>query len=211
MPGVVGGEPVEVDVVGERERAGVDARGSSRGPRGPAAGTATRRSKRPGAQERGVEDLRPVGGAEDDHRDVGLEAVHLGEDLVERLLALVVAAAEAGAGAARAADRIELVDEDDRRRGLLGLLEQVADAAGADADDGLDELGGARCEKNGASASPATARASSVLPVPGRPESSTPLRDPPAELLVALGAVQEVDDLASARPWPRRCRRRPRR
>ena len=28
--------------------------------------------------------------------------------------------------------------------------------------------------KNGASASPATARASSVLPVPGRPESSTP-------------------------------------
>ena len=28
--------------------------------------------------------------------------------------------------------------------------------------------------KNGASASPATARASSVLPVPGRPESRTP-------------------------------------
>jgi hypothetical protein len=30
-------------------------------------------------------------------------------------------------------------------------------------------------EKNGTSASPATARASSVLPVPGWPESSTPL------------------------------------
>ena len=78
-------------------------------------GTATRRSKRPGPQQRGVEDLRPVRGAEDDHRDVGLEAVHLGEDLVERLLALVVAAAEARAGAARAPDRVELVDEDDRR------------------------------------------------------------------------------------------------
>ena len=33
----------------------------------------------------------------------------------------------------------------------------------------------AEIEKNGAPASPATARASSVLPVPGRPESSTPL------------------------------------
>ena len=32
----------------------------------------------------------------------------------------------------------------------------------------------AETEKNGALASPATARASSVLPVPGRPESSTP-------------------------------------
>ena len=32
----------------------------------------------------------------------------------------------------------------------------------------------AETEKNGAPASPATARASSVLPVPGRPESSTP-------------------------------------
>ena len=32
----------------------------------------------------------------------------------------------------------------------------------------------AACEKNGTSASPATARASSVLPVPGGPESSTP-------------------------------------
>ena len=32
----------------------------------------------------------------------------------------------------------------------------------------------AETEKNGTLASPATARASSVLPVPGRPESSTP-------------------------------------
>ena len=32
----------------------------------------------------------------------------------------------------------------------------------------------AASEKNGTSASPATARASSVLPVPGGPESSTP-------------------------------------
>src|SRR3954467_13623739 len=44
--------------------------------------------------------------------------------------------------AARPADRVELVDEDDRRRDLLGLVEQVAHPAGADADDRLDELRG---------------------------------------------------------------------
>ncbi len=40
----------------------------------------------------------------------------------------------------------------------------------------------AEIEKNGTPASPATARASSVLPVPGRPESRTPfgMRPPSA-------------------------------
>ena len=47
------------------------------------------------AQQRGVEDVGAVGGRH--HHDAlgGLEAVHLGEHLVERLLALVVPAAEA--------------------------------------------------------------------------------------------------------------------
>ena len=65
-----------------------------------------------GAQQGGVEDVGPVGGRHDDDALGRLEAVHLGEHLVERLLTLVVAAAEAGA--ALAADRVDLVDEDDR-------------------------------------------------------------------------------------------------
>ena len=78
-------------------------------------------------QQRGVEHLGTVRGRQHDDAFGAGEPVHLGEDLVERLLALVVAAAEPGsAGAARAADRVELVDEDDRRRCFLGLLEQVA-------------------------------------------------------------------------------------
>ena len=48
-----------------------------------------------GPQQRLIEDLRAVGRPEDDHVSARLEAVHLGEDLVERLLALVVAAAVA--------------------------------------------------------------------------------------------------------------------
>ena len=90
------------------------------------------------AQERRVEHVGPVGRGDEDDALVRLEAVHLDEQLVQRLLALVVTAAEAGA--AVAADGVDLVDEDDAGRVLLALLEQVAHAAGADADEHLDEV-----------------------------------------------------------------------
>ena len=91
------------------------------------------------AQQRRVEDVRAVGGGDHDHVGVRVEAVHLDQDLVQGLLALVVAAAEAGA--ALPADGVDLVDEDDAGRVPLRLVEQVAHAAGADADEHLDELG----------------------------------------------------------------------
>ena len=50
--------------------------------------------------------------------------------------------------------------------------------------------------KNGTLASPATARASSVLPVPGGPTSSTPLGMRPPSVGVLLRVLQELDDLA---------------
>ena len=50
-------------------------------------------------------------------------------------------------------------------------------------------------EKNGTLASPATARASSVLPVPGGPESSTPLGIAPPSRRYLSGFAEEVDDL----------------
>ena len=90
------------------------------------------------AQQRRVEDVGAVGGGEDDDALGRLEAVHLRQHLVQRLLALVVAAAEAGA--ALAPDRVDLVDEDDRPAHPASLLEQVADAAGADADEHLHEV-----------------------------------------------------------------------
>ena len=91
-----------------------------------------------GPQQRRIEHVGPIGGGQHDHRFVLAEAVHFAQDLIERLLALVVSAAQAGA--ADAADGVDLVDEQDRGRGFLGRLEHVADAAGADADEHLDEL-----------------------------------------------------------------------
>src|SRR6185503_5140038 len=70
------------------------------------------------------------------------------EDLVQRLLTLVVTAERAGA-AAGPADRVDLVDEDDRRRDLASLAEQLADPARPDPDDRFDELrGGGREERH---------------------------------------------------------------
>ena len=78
-------------------------------------------------QQRGIEHVGTVGGGDQDDAFVGLEAVHLDQQLVERLLALVVAAAQAGA--TMAADGVDFVDEHDAGRVLLGLLEHVAHAA----------------------------------------------------------------------------------
>src|SRR5439155_10557212 len=69
---------------------------------------------------------------------VRLEAGHFDHQPLQRLLALVVAPAESGA--AMAADRIDLVDEDDAGRVLLALLEKVADARRTDSDEHLDEV-----------------------------------------------------------------------
>ena len=79
----------------------------------------TWRSKRPGRSSAGSSTSGRLVAARTITLSLVVEAVHLDEDLVERLLALVVAAAEARA--ALAADGVDLVDEQDAGRVLLGL------------------------------------------------------------------------------------------
>mmetsp|Transcript_59564 Transcript_59564/g.122044 ORF Transcript_59564/g.122044 Transcript_59564/m.122044 type:complete len:238 (-) Transcript_59564:720-1433(-) len=102
-----------------------------------------------GAEESRVEDVSAVGGSDGDDARVALEAVHFGEDLVECLLTLVVAAGDSGA--TLAADRVDLVDEDDAGRVLLGLSEEVANTGGTHADEHLNELGARDGEEGHAS------------------------------------------------------------
>src|ERR1700722_12531306 len=64
-----------------------------------------------GPQQRGVEDVGPVGGGDDDDAALSVEAVQFDQHLVQRLLALVVPAAEASA--AVAAHGVDLVHEHD--------------------------------------------------------------------------------------------------
>src|SRR5262249_35560136 len=90
-----------------------------------------------GAQDRRIEDVRAVRGRDDDDALVRLEAVHLDEELVQRLLALVVAAAQARAAAAP--EGVDLVDEEDAGGVLFASLEQIAATARADADEHPEE------------------------------------------------------------------------
>ena len=92
-----------------------------------------------GAQQRRIQHVRPVGRRDQDHALGRIEAVHFDQQLVQGLLALIIAAAQAGA--AMTADRVDLVDENDARRVLLALLEHVAHAARPDTDEHLDEVG----------------------------------------------------------------------
>ena len=185
---------LEVHVGRERQRAGMDLQDLR-------AALAVGRLDRdaaveaPRAQQCRVQDLGAVRGAQHDHVRAGLEPVHLGQDLVERLLALVVPAADpAHVARARAADRVQLVDEDDRRRRLLGLLEQVAHARGAHAHDRLDELRGRNGEEGGVGLARHRA-CQQRLAGPRRPVEQHAAWDPRAELRVALRVLQEVHDL----------------
>ena len=143
-------------------------------------------------QQRRVQDVRPVGGGDQDDAALGVEAVHLDQQLVQRLLALVVPAAHAGA--ALPADGVDLVDEDDARRVLLGLLEQVAHPGGADADEHLDEVrAGDRVERHAGLAGDRAGQ--QRLAGAGRAVEQHALGDLGAERLVAGRVLQEVLDL----------------
>ena len=144
------------------------------------------------AQQRRVEDVGPVRRRDEDDVVLRLEAVHLDEELVERLLALVVTAAEPGA--AVPADGVDLVDEDDAGARLLRLLEQVADARGADADEHLDEVRARDREERHAGLAGGRAREQRLAGA-GRAVEQDALRDPRAERLELLRVLEELLDL----------------
>ena len=154
--------------------------------------TTMRRSKRPGRSSAGIEHVRAVGRRHEDDAFVRLEAVHFDEQLVERLLAFVVTAAQSCA--AMPADRVNLVDEDDAGCVLLALFEEVADARRADADEHLDEVGAADREERNvgfAGHGPGQQR----LACSRGAHEQDAFGNASAELLEFLRFLQELDDL----------------
>ena len=145
-----------------------------------------------GAQQRRVEDVGAVGRGDDDHVGVGVEAVHLDQNLVQRLLAFVVAAADARA--ALPPDRVDLIDEHDAGRVALGLLEEVAHAARADADEHLDELRAGDAEEGHAGLARHRAREQRFARA-RRSDQQHAARDARAERGEALGELEELHDL----------------
>ena len=141
-------------------------------------------------EQRRVEILEPVRRAHDDDPIGRLEAVELDEELVERLILLAVEAV----AAARGADRVELVDEDDRRRVLRRLFEELADARGAEPGEHLHE-GRRRSANRSSRRTPRDGLRHQRLAGSRRAVQEDPLRDARAESLEALRLAQEVDEL----------------
>ena len=101
--------------------------------------------KTSGPQQRGIQHVRTVRRRDDDDALLRVEAVHLDEQRIQSLFTFVVAAAETVA--ARAADGINFINENQARRGLARLLKHVAHPARADADEHFHEVRTADAEE----------------------------------------------------------------
>ena len=91
------------------------------------------------SRERRIEHIWTIRRRDHNHLIARVKSIHLNENRVERLLALIVTARREAA-AATTTDRVDFVEEDDARRILFRLLEEIAHARGSDADEHFDEV-----------------------------------------------------------------------
>ena len=148
--------------------------------------------KAAGTGQSRVKGIRTVGGREDDDAAVALEAVHLGEQLVQGLLTLVVAAQLAAV--ALLADGVYLVDEHDAGGLFLGLLEEVTDFGCAHAHEHLHELRAGDGEERHVGFA-RHGLCQHGLAGTRRADEQDALGHRGTDLFVFLGVVQIIDDL----------------
>ena len=92
-----------------------------------------------------------------------------------------------------AAHSVDFIDEDNAGGVLLALLEQIADAAGAHADEHLDEIRTRNREKRNVGLAGNGAR-QQRFSGPRRADEQNAFRNAPAEFLKLLRLAEELDD-----------------
>ena len=142
-------------------------------------------------EERRIENVRPVRRGDDDDALVGGKAVHLHQQLIQRLLALFVAERVA---AAAPSDGVELVDEDDARVVAPRVLEELADSRRADARVHLDEIRAAGKQKRDLRFAGHRAR-QQRLAGSRRSDEQNAFRNASADRRKARRLAQEIDNL----------------
>src|SRR5216684_5051878 len=100
----------------------------------------------PRSQQGWIEHVRSVRGGQDNDRLVGLEAIQLHQQLLQRLFPFIIAG-ESRCSTARSPNRVDFIDKDDTRSVLLGLLKEIAHAAGSHADKQFDKGGSTGAEE----------------------------------------------------------------
>ena len=157
------------------------------------------RSKAARAQKCRVEHFRTVSGRHDDHwrAGVSLESINFGQQLIEGLLPLVVAA-QAYDSSPALTNGINLVNENDRWSCLARLLEQVSDPCCPDPHKHLNELGAAGLEECDLGLA-GRGFGQQCLACARWADQQYSLGDMPTELRELLGRLQELDDLLELR------------
>ena len=147
-----------------------------------------------GTQQRGIENIRPVGRRDDDDAFLRIEAVHLHEQRIQGLLAFVVPAAQSMT--ATPAHGVDFIDENETRRVLARLFEHVAHAAGAHADEHFHKIRAADAEEGG------IGFAGDRLGEEGfararRTHHQDTLRDAPAQALKFFRILEKLDEFGN--------------
>src|SRR3989441_2966301 len=100
----------------------------------------------PWSQQGRIEHVRAVRGGKDDNSLMGLEAIQLHQQLLQRLFPFIIAG-ESRCSTARSPNRVDFIDKDDTRSVLLGLLKEIAHATGSHADEQFDKGGSTGAEE----------------------------------------------------------------
>ena len=96
-------------------------------------------------QDRRIQNIFPVCRRHNDNALVDAESVHLDKQLVQRLLTLVMTAAQTTASSSR--HSVDLIDKDDTRCVPFGVLKQISYTGSADTDKHLHEIRTGNTEK----------------------------------------------------------------
>ena len=188
------GDLVQVYILAQADVAGMHLkRGQAAGQVWPVHGDAPVEAA--GTQQGLVQHLGAVGGAKDDDALAGVKAVQLAEQLVEGLLAFIVAAEFAGVAAL--ADGVDLVDKDDAGGDFRRFLEQVAHAGSAYAHEHFHKIGAGDGEE-GDLGFAGHSLGEQCLAGAGGAHQQRALGQLCADGGIFSGVVEEVDDLLQA-------------
>mmetsp|Transcript_79622 Transcript_79622/g.161930 ORF Transcript_79622/g.161930 Transcript_79622/m.161930 type:complete len:354 (-) Transcript_79622:755-1816(-) len=148
--------------------------------------------KSPWPQQGVVQDVRTIGRCHHDDTAVAFEAIHFSQDLIEGLLPLIISTTHASTSLS--SNSINLINENNAGRLLLGLLEDIADARSSNPNEEFDEFGGRGLDERHSSLT-CQSLGHQSLSGAGRASEQDTTRNLCTDLHKALRSFQKVNDL----------------
>ena len=145
------------------------------------------------AQKRWIENIRSVGGSQDDQLVMHVKSIHFHQQLVQGLFTFIIDCAQPGSTAA--ADGIHFIDEDNRRSYLHSLSEKITYPAGAYTDKHFHEFGSADTEERDSRFS-GNGSGEQGLAGSWRSNQQHTVRNASAQIMVFFRVAQKIDNFS---------------